>query len=77
MEVLISSILPRAYSDFQGNRHRLNNILKERCEKEGFTFIENNSIILRTHGHHDNVHLNEAGSNLLHRNLLFALNNIS
>ena len=74
-DVLISSILPRSHSDFQGNRHRLNIVLREMCEKNGFMFIENENIILRPHGHHDGVHLNREGSNLLHRNLLFALNN--
>ena len=73
--MLISSILPRAHSIFQGNRHRLNMVLMEMCKKNGFIFIENEDIILRWHGHHDGVHLNTEGSNLLHRNLLFALNN--
>ena len=73
--VLISSILPRSHSAFQCNRHRLNIVLRELCEKNGFMFIENDDIILRPHGHHDGVHLNGEGSNLLHKNLLFALNN--
>ena len=34
--------------------------------------IENDDIVLRAHGHHDGVHLNDDGSELLHRNLLFA-----
>lgn len=74
--VLISSILPRSHSAFQGNRHRLNVLLRELCEKNQFMFIENDDIILRPHGHHDGVHLNKEGSILLHKNLLFALNNI-
>ena len=74
-DVLISSILPRSHSDFQGNRHRLNNILREMCESNGFIFIENEDIVLRPHVHRDGVHLNEDGSSLLHKNLLFALNN--
>ena len=45
------------------------------CEKNGFMFIENEDIILRPHIHHDGVHLNEDGSSLLYKNLLFALNN--
>ena len=74
-EVLVSSVLPRSHSDFQGNRHRMNNVLRNRCEEEGLKFIENEDIVLRPHGHRDGVHLNEDGSELLHRNLLFALNN--
>ena len=74
-DVLISSVLPRSDALFQGNRHRLNIILRELCEENGFMFVENGDIVLRAHGHHDGVHLNKDGSELLHRNLLFALNN--
>jgi hypothetical protein len=74
--VLISSILPRSHSGFQGNRHCLNNVLRELCEKNGFIFVENDDIVLRPHGHYDRVHLNKEGSDILCRNLLFALNNV-
>ena len=73
-DVYISSIMPRSHSEFQGNRHRLNNILREMCESNDFTFIDNNNIVLSTHGHHDGVHLNYEGSNLLGANLLSVLN---
>ena len=73
--MLISSVLPRSNALFQGNRHILNMILRERCDENGFIFVENEDIVLRPHGHHDGVHLNEDGTELLHRNLLFALNN--
>ena len=74
-DVLISSIMPRLDALFQENRHRLNNNLRKLCEENGFMFVENDDIILSAHGHHDGVHLNEEGSDLLHRNLLFAFNN--
>ena len=60
---------------FQGNRHRLNIVLRELCGENEFQFVENDDIVLRPHGHHDGVHLNEDGTEALHRNLLFALNN--
>ena len=72
--VLISSIMPRTNSHFQGNRHRLNAMLKEMCHANQFTFIDNNNIVLRPHGHPDGVHLNGEGSDLLHVNLLNVLN---
>ena len=52
-----------------------NMILRERWYQNGFIFVENEDVVLRPHGHHDGVHLNEDGSEVLHRNLLFALNN--
>ena len=33
-EIFISSIMPRSHSDFQGNRHRLNKMLKEMCSNK-------------------------------------------
>jgi lysophospholipase L1-like esterase len=71
--VLISSVLPRKNSDFQCNRHQLNNILKARCEEHGFQFVANSDIILRPHICWDGVHLNAEGSDLLRINLLDAL----
>ena len=73
-QVYISSIMPRANSVFQGNRHRLNNILRDMCKESNFTFIDNSNIVLSTHGHHDGVHLNFEGSELLRENLLNVLN---
>ena len=58
-DVLISSVVPRSDALFQGNRHMLNMILRERCHQNGFIFVENEDIVLRPHGHHDGVHLNE------------------
>ena len=72
--VYISSIMPREHSNFQGNRHRLNNLLRDMCKEFNFTFIENKNIVLRDHGHHDGVHLNVEGSDMLRGNLLDVLN---
>lgn len=74
-QVYISSILPRSHSKFQGNRHRLNELLKDLCHENGFIFVDHSNIVLRPHGHHDGVHLNEAGSSMLRANLLNALKN--
>ena len=72
--VFISSIMPRSNSKFQGNRHRLNIMLKELCISEnGINFIDNDNIVLRPHGHPDGVHLNERGTDLLYANLLNVL----
>ena len=73
-DVYISSIMPRSNSDFQGNRHRVNKLLRELCKENNFIFIENDNIILRDHGHYDGIHLNHAGSDMLRENLLDALN---
>ena len=64
----------RENAKFQGNRHRLNKILRGKCMENGFTFIDNRNIVLSTHGHQDGVHLNYEGSNLLRENLLNVLN---
>ena len=72
--VFISSVLPRSNSHFQGNRHRLNVMLKELCSANQITFIGNDNIVLRPHVCHDGVHLNAEGSDLLHANLLHVLN---
>ena len=73
-KVCISSILPRAYCDFQANRHQLNGILKDLCKKNNVLFIENSNIILKRHIHYDGVHLNAAGSKIFRENLLSVLN---
>ena len=44
------------------------------CKEFNFTFIENKNIVLRDHGHHDGVHLNVEGSDMLRGNLLDVLN---
>ena len=72
--VYISSVMPRSDSIFQGNRHRLNKVLREMCAEFNFSFIDNNNIVLSTHGHHDGIHLNYDGSNMLRDNLLNVLN---
>ena len=72
--VYISSIMPRSNSEFQGNRHRLNKLLKVSCRENNFTFINNDNIVLKPHVHYDEVHLNDDGSRLLRENLLSVLN---
>ena len=72
--VFISSIMPRENSAFQGNRHCLNKVLRDMCIENGFYFINNNNIVLSTHGHRDGIHLNYEGSDLLCDNLLNVLN---
>ena len=49
-------------------------MLKEMCKEYNFTFIDNKNIVLRAHGHHDGVHLNHEGSEVLRDNLLNVLN---
>ena len=72
--VVISSVLPRKNSLFQNNRHTLNIMLKELCVMNNFIFIENDDILLKPHVHHDGVHLNDTGTQLLYRNILNVLN---
>ena len=67
--IYIASILPRSSTYYQLRRKDLNNLLKERCGVNGFTFIDNENIILKNHIGHDGVHLNKAGTTLLYRNL--------
>ena len=73
-KVIISSVLPRADSHFQGNRHKLNKVLRDLCAEHNFIFLENSNIILREHICYDGVHLNDSGSELFHRNILSILN---
>ena len=73
-DVFISSILPRESSHYQVKRRKCNDELRQRCLASGFTFIENNNIVLRKHVSSDGVHLNKGGSTLLCRNLLKCLN---
>ena len=73
-DIYISSIMPRSHSEFQGNRHCLNKMLREMCREYNLIFIDNSNIVLSTHGHHDGVHLNVEGSELLRENLLNVLN---
>ena len=58
----------------QARRKRVNDLLREGCEKEQFMFIENKDIILHRHIRSDGVHLNKAGTFKLTKNFLAALN---
>ena len=73
-KVIIYSVLPRRDSMFQQNRHILNRILKTFCLEHGFTFLENENIILRNHISYDGTHLNSLGSEVFSDNLLQVLN---
>ena len=72
--IFISSVLPRSAAYMQARRNQLNKILRELCKAHGFTFIENENIVLKEHIWKDGVHLNNQGSDLLARNFLFHLN---
>ena len=74
-KVFIASILPRAFGEFQGNRHMLNQILEEMCLENDFKFIDNSDVvILRNHVSRDGVHLNSSGCRVLTDNILCHLN---
>ena len=79
--VYVSSILPRSSPYAQINRRKLNQILKDKCEQNGFIFIDNDNpvnnrskeIILKDHVCWDGVHLNRAGSEVFCDNILYYL----
>ena len=73
--VVISSILPRTFGEFQGNKHVLNSMLKDLCLENDFTFVDNSdSIILRDHIGRDGIHLNSTGARVFTQNILSHLN---
>lgn len=76
VNVLISSIMPRENSYFQGNRHQMNLMLRKMCEENGFSFINHNNIILSKHIAWDGTHLNDQGTSILSENLLNAINSV-
>jgi lysophospholipase L1-like esterase len=73
-EVFISSILPRTNLEFQENRERLNNVLRNLCSENNFKFIENKGIVSDKHIGEDRVHLNKQGTTVFHLNIVDALN---
>ena len=69
--VCISSVLPRTFGEFQGNKHILNGLLKNLCAEHDFVFIDNSeNIILRDHIGRDGIHLNSSGAHVFARNIL-------
>ena len=74
--VLISCVLPRDGSLLVSKRKAVNDLLREGCEENGFTFIENKDIILSRHIRTDGVHLNKIGTSRLLDNIVNALNNV-
>ena len=73
--VFISCVLPRADSQLISKRKAVNDLLRGRCEDNGFTFIENEDIILSRHIRSDGVHLNKSGTSRLLENIVDAINN--
>ena len=74
-KIVISSILPRTFGEFQGNKHMLNSMLKDLCLENDFTFVDNSdSIILRDHIGRDGIHLNSTGARMFTRNIVSHLN---
>ena len=72
--VFISGVLPRDNNDFETNRHRLNNMLRDMCVSNDFKFIENSGIISKSHLLNDGIHLNKRGSGILHANIVDNIN---
>ena len=68
-KVIISSVLPREEAYMQLRRKEVNDLWRNWCEINNFTFIENKNIILCKHILRDGVHLNNVGSDLLANNL--------
>ena len=73
-KVFVSSILPRASCEFQGNKYRMNCILSDLCAQNDLIFIDNSDIILNDHIGRDGVHMNREGGSLLTGNILNCLN---
>ena len=73
-KVSISSILPRVFGVFQGNRHVLNRILEELCAENDIGFIDNGNIAQDKHIGYDGVHLNKAGGLVFTDNIVSHLN---
>ena len=73
--IFISSVLPRSDSSLMSKRAKVNDLLRGKCEDNGFTFIEHSDIILSRHIRSDGVHLNKIGTSRLLQNITYALNN--
>ena len=71
-EILVSSLVARGD---RWNEHvsQVNNILKARCHREGFPFIDNSNIDPAFHLNRSNLHLNSEGTRMLANNFLKAL----
>ena len=71
-KVHISSVLPR--NTFVDKRNKVNDLLREKCEEQGFIFITNDDIILYRHIRSDGVHLTKIGTHRLLHNIVNVLN---
>ena len=74
--ILVSSVMPRNIPYMQFRRRQLNNLLRDLCTENNFTFIDNDNIVLSEHISGDGVHLNRDGTNMLSENFLDYLNRI-
>ena len=74
-QILISGIITRKQGYMDRRRDELNNLLKDMCYENGYTFIDNDNIT-RDHLCYDEVHLNNEGSYILYNNYLHSLNNL-
>ena len=72
-EVLISSILVKKSPSLNKIVRRVNDMLRNLCEKNGFSFICN--VITTNYLWKDGVHLQDIGIHILSNNFLELLNN--
>jgi lysophospholipase L1-like esterase len=81
-KIMISSIVPKKRDLLSTeNISATNNLLRSKCSEKGFTFIDNNSVILKNGKvdhtlFYDEVHLNNEGSALLGKQLKSAIRTI-
>ena len=73
-EVFISSILVKKNPNLTAIVHRVNDMLRNLCEKNGFSFIYND-VITTNYLWKDGVHLQDMGTHILSNNFLKILNN--
>ena len=73
-EVFISSILVKKNPNLTAIVHRVNDMLRNLCEKNGFSFICND-VITTNYLWKDGVHLQDMGTHILSNRFLELLNN--
>ena len=72
--MLISSILVKKNPNLNKIVRRVNDMLRDLCEKNGFSFICND-VITTNYLWKDGVHLQDMGTHILSNNFLELLNN--
>jgi hypothetical protein len=70
-KVAVSGMIPRI--NLKEEIPKLNNALKDMCQKEGMDYISNKNIYYRWHLSKDKVHLNFDGVEILERNFIHYL----